>query len=45
MYVRTHCMRKVNKTFSLRLDLVERLEEEDNQSEKVEEALEESFDE
>lgn len=37
-------MRKVNKTFSLRLDLVEKLEQRDNQSKYVEEALEEAFD-
>ena len=33
--------RKVNKTLSLSLDVVEKLEEEDNQSETVEEALKE----
>lgn len=33
--------RKVQKTLSLGLDVVERLEEEDNQSQTVEEALKE----
>jgi len=33
--------RKVNKTLSLSLDIVEKLEEQDNQSETVEEALKE----
>jgi hypothetical protein len=33
--------RKVNKTLSLSLDVVEKLEEKDNQSETVEEALKE----
>jgi len=33
--------RKVNKTISLSLDVVEKLEEKDNQSETVEEALKE----
>lgn len=44
MYVHAYCMRKVNKTLSLRLDVVEKLEEQENQSEYVQELLEESFD-
>lgn len=39
MYV--HMARKVQKTLSLDLDVAERLEEEENQSKTVEEALKE----
>lgn len=39
MYV--HMPRKVQKTLSLDLEVAERLEEEDNQSQTVEEALRE----
>jgi len=35
--------RKVQKTFSIDLEVVERLEEEDNQSKTVEEALKEHW--
>lgn len=38
------CMRKVPKNLSLSIEVVERLEDEDNQSEVVEELLREEYD-